>query len=82
MLIQCNLTESGTFYRKGGWWASCQKHGEYGTVEVNGPKAKNTAGNWVFLFHRVLLMCISLTHGKSIYANEDLTFVLLQKDED
>lgn len=51
-------------------------------MEVNGPKAKNTAGNWVFLFHRVLLMCISLTHGKSIYANEDLTFVLLQKDED
>lgn len=34
----------------------------------------------VFLFHRVALMYI--THSKSIYANEDLIFVLLQKDED
>lgn len=31
----------------------------------------------VFLFHRVALMYI--THSKSIYANEDLIFVLLQK---
>lgn len=65
MSIECNLTESRTFYRKGGWWGSCQKHGEYGTVEENGPKAKNTAGHWVFLFHRVLLMYIS--HTQQIY---------------
>lgn len=72
MSIECNLTESGTFYRKGGWWGSCQKHGEYRTVEENGPKAKNTAGHWVFLFHRVLLMYI--THTANLYMQTRISF--------
>lgn len=58
--------ESETLYNVEGLCTICERNGEHGMIEENGPKAKNIAGCWVFLFHRVLLMQNTNTH-KQIY---------------
>lgn len=56
MQMKWNPKESETSYHMEGLCKICKRNVEHGMIQKNGPKAKNIAGCWVFLFHRVLLM--------------------------
>lgn len=55
-LMKWNPVELKTLYHGEGLCKVCERNVEHGMIEKNGPKAKNIAGCWVFLSHRVLLM--------------------------